>query len=138
MNNVSGARKEQIQARRSRVLEMRIAGLSMRAIASQVDVSYQTVKNDLDAMYKLITEHQTATMEHLRVIELERLDKMQTAVWTDAIAGNVSAIDRILAISERRAKLLGLNVPIRTLNLNVEVLSDEELDAELKRYGLGT
>jgi len=42
-------------------------------------------------------------------LELERLDAMQAAIWDDAMNGHLGAIDRVLKIMERRAKLLGLD-----------------------------
>jgi len=37
---------------------------------------------------------------------------------------------------DKRCQILGLNAPTKNLNLNVSVMSDEELDQELRRYGL--
>jgi hypothetical protein len=37
---------------------------------------------------------------------------------------------------DKRCDILGLNAPTRNLNLNLSVMSDEELDRELQRYGL--
>ena len=41
-------------------------------------------------------------------LELERLDDMQSAVYSEAASGDVSKINCILNISHRRAQLLGL------------------------------
>jgi len=46
-------------------------------------------------------------------LEALRLDQMQAALWQRATDGEVRAIDRILRIMERRARLLGLDEPER-------------------------
>ena len=51
----------------------------------------------------------------LRSLEMLRLDELQNAIWQRAIDGDGRALDRILAIMARRAKLLGLDAPQRQL-----------------------
>jgi hypothetical protein len=46
--------------------------------------------------------------EHLQ-IEIDRLDKLQEAVWDAAISGDVKAVDSVLKIINLRTKLLGLD-----------------------------
>jgi hypothetical protein len=47
--------------------------------------------------------------------ELDRLDAMLRACWSKAIGGDMKAVDRVLKISERRSKLLGLDAPERVV-----------------------
>jgi len=47
----------------------------------------------------------------LRALELLRLDELLNALWDTAIAGDLKAVDRVLKVMERRAKLLGLDAP---------------------------
>ena len=42
-------------------------------------------------------------------LELQRLDAMMAGIWNDAVSGKAHAIDRVLKIMERRAKLLNLD-----------------------------
>jgi hypothetical protein len=42
-----------------------------------------------------------------------RLDELQNAIWQRATDGEVRALDRVLHIMARRAKLLGLDAPQR-------------------------
>lgn len=75
------------------------------------------------------TEH---AAEHLRSLEAERLDRVLAAIWRDATRGNLSAIDRVLKIMERRAKIEGLDSTTHRLTgedggaveVSVESLSD--------------
>ena len=51
--------------------------------------------------------------DQLRQLDLGRLDAMLLAIWAQARAGNFEAIDMALKILARRAKLLGLDAPVR-------------------------
>jgi len=59
-------------------------------------------------------------------LELERLDVMLLALWRRVQNGDERAIDRALKIEERRAKLLGLDAPIRAVTL-------EDIEREIAR-----
>lgn len=67
------------------------------------------------------------------IIEVDRLDAMHKALWPLASTGVAGAIDRVLAISKERRKLLGLDAPAGIVGLQNEadlsVLTDEELVA---------
>lgn len=52
----------------------------------------------------------TETREQARELESQRLDRMIGAVWRQATAGDLAAVDRVLRILERRARLLGLDM----------------------------
>ena len=99
--------------RRPRVLELKKAGASVRAIARALDVGATTVQRDLDLALGELAAEQRAGAERLRVLELARLDAMHSALWPRVRAGDTDAIDRLLRIAERRSKLLGLDAPAR-------------------------
>ena len=74
----------------------------------------------------------------LRAIELRRLDMMLKAVSPRAMRGDVKAIGAALRISERRAKLLGLDAPVRKECTGADgdpiaMMTDEELHREIHR-----
>jgi hypothetical protein len=48
----------------------------------------------------------------VRQLELERLDSMQMGLWPQR--KNPRVVDTLLRIAERRARLLGLDAPVRT------------------------
>lgn len=52
----------------------------------------------------------------LRKLELLRLDELQEVAWRFAMAGQLTGIDRVLKIMERRAKLLGLDAKMDKVN----------------------
>lgn len=108
------------QERLNRVLSLRTQGWMLREIAEQEGVStvriHQLVRV---ALHQLVAE----PGEELRRLEQMRLDDLQTAVWERAINGDLAALDRCLAIMERRARLMGLDAPRQTL-VAVGVASD--------------
>lgn len=112
------------QTRRRFVLEKRKAGCTYVQIAALTvekfgadampggwdeRYAYKDVKRELD---KLRAMNQGNT-DHIRQLELERLDVMLVSVWKEIQDGNLGAIDRAVKISARRAALLGLDAPIR-------------------------
>ena len=52
--------------------------------------------------------------EELRQLELERLDLLTRGLEPMASVGNPGAVNAYLRVMERRAKLLGLDAPVKT------------------------
>ena len=96
-------------------LRLRREGLTHRAIAARLGVApataYRRVRHALDE----VNERNLEDAGTLRTLEMLRLDELQNAIWQRATDGDVRALDRILAIMARRAKLLGLDAPQRQL-----------------------
>jgi hypothetical protein len=92
-------------------LRLRLAGFSHREIAAQLGAApssaYKRVRHALDEVNKRNLE----SAEQLRALELLRLDELLNALWGTAIVGDGKAVDRVLKVMERRAKLLGLDAP---------------------------
>jgi hypothetical protein len=87
-------------------LGLRASGATYRQIADALGLA-----NAMTAWRLVQEESASAIRESAREIldlELTRLDRLQMAVWADAINGDHQAIDRVLKIMEQRAKLLGL------------------------------
>jgi len=126
--------------RRNYVLKLRKEGNTYREIATKVhtkfpeDVlpkgydcryAYQDVKAELEKVQDSLWEN----AKHVRVLELERLDKMMLGIWPRAEDGDDSAIDRVLRIMKRRADILGLDAPGKHLvhELDLGSLTDQQL-----------
>jgi hypothetical protein len=108
-NAASRVRAAQLE---ERCLELRASGLSFREIACELGVSvsgaYKAVARGLVAA----NEHNREEAASLRDLEVMRLDQLQAALWEQAVDEcDTRAIDRVLRIMERRAKLLGLDAP---------------------------
>ena len=52
-----------------------------------------------------------AGVDALRSVESARLEVLQFALWPDAMAGDVSAVQAVLKIAMQRCRLLGLVDP---------------------------
>lgn len=88
-------------------LELRKAGASYEVIAEKLGYSHPSGAHKAvsSALQKTLRE----PADDLRNLELDRMDAMMLALWTQARQGNQGAVDRILRIMERRAKLMGLD-----------------------------
>lgn len=129
---ISLTRKVKAHEKRVMALELRKAGLTLDEIARQV--GYRSAASVHNAIRIAMQQSLQEPADEVRQIELERLDKMHRALWPQAIRGEHGAIDRVLRIMERRAKLIGLDAPAKQVlqhggDINVRDLSDDELQA---------
>jgi transcriptional regulator len=95
--------------RQLKALELRKAGVSYDEIANALGFKWRS--SAFAAVKRALKEVKREPCQELIVLEAERLDKMQTALWAKAQHGDYGAIDRILKIMQRRAELLGLDAP---------------------------
>jgi hypothetical protein len=126
----TSARIVEGQQHQEQALQLRLAGLNFVTIAEQLGYA------DRAAAYKAVTAalgrvvaEQRAETELLRQLEVARLDALHVAVWPAALAGDLPAVDRALRITEQRARLLGLNAPVRVETRSAAVA---DLDAALR------
>ena len=112
--------------RQRRALELKIAGATYREIAAALGY------RDGSAAYKAVQAGKrlgfVEPAAELRQLESDRLDRLQRAVWTNAVKGDLPAVNAALKISDQRAKLLGLNAPQRT---DVTIKLDDQLAAQV-------
>lgn len=121
-----------IAERDARILKMRQAGTPTTDIARRLGITTTTVNNAIRRqLEKLNRETLTAYPEILR-LELERLDALQQAAWpltqhrkqtlpdgTEiTLEPDLKAIQQVLSIMDRRAKLLGIDNNQLTINLD--------------------
>ena len=91
--------------RRRQAVELRIEGHTFEVIGRIMGINrsnaYRLVKSELDQINKETRE----SAEGLRALEAMRLDSLHRAMWDKAIDGNFQAVDRVLKIMSRRAKI---------------------------------
>lgn len=124
--------KEFLAERDLRIFKMRQAGVAISEIARRFNLSTKGVTAAISRqLEKLNREALMAYPEVLRM-ELERLDALQQAVWPltqhrkvkmddgseVSVEPDMKAIQQVLAIMDRRSKLLGMEQ--QTVNLQVE------------------
>lgn len=121
-------------ARREEAMRLRMGGYSYEQIAKILDVHPSRVSQ---LVKQGLQEAANEDAEQLRVIENARLDRLQAAVWQDALKGDSKAIDTVLKISARRAALNGLDAP-KKIDLRAAVKMDVEVALqELQQVVLG-
>lgn len=148
----SKAQQAKTAERRTRAIALKVAGVPYDTIAQQLGyASRGAACTDIDRALKQRRRDLDVRSGSAVALEIERLETMERTAWavlrrthvvvshgrvildanqqpmTDD-APTLNAIDRLLKIQERRAKLLGLDAPTR-----VEVLTDDAIDAEIRR-----
>jgi len=91
--------------------QMRIQGVSWGEIAQQENyTSAGAAKSDVDRYMaearSLVVE---ASAREMLTLEVNRLDALQQAMWTNAMSGHVPSAQLIMNIIVNRAKLVGLD-----------------------------
>jgi len=119
---------ETIASRRKLALELRQAGLTYRELATALTnrgypCKFTTAYKDVMRCLDEIAEKTHEEADHLRTLELTRLDTMLKGIWNRVIKGDTPSIDRALKISERRARLLGIDAPQHNIE---EIVTPED------------
>ncbi len=102
-----------ISERDEQILALRRRGWAYRRIASALGVGRSTAHGVVTKYLAVVGEEAVKHTEAIRAQELERLDACTDAIWEQVEAGHLGAIDRAIRISAQRAKLLGLDAPVR-------------------------
>lgn len=102
-----------------RALELRKQGLTFEKIAEKC--GYADKRSAQRAVMSAIQAITREPAEGVRELELARLDEMLAMLWPKMLKGDQWAVDRILAIMERRSRFLGLDAP-PDATLTAEVL----------------
>jgi hypothetical protein len=111
--------KAKIAQEQSTCLQLRLDGLSFRAIAEVTGIPLATVHERITAA---ITADVSPKADELRVLECARLDAYLARLQPKIVEGDDRAINTAVRISESRRKLLGLDMPTR---IEASVLSHE-------------
>lgn len=121
-SSTSPRRIEAIE-RQAQALQLRKQGMSYDEIAQALGYAdrsgaYVAVRSALSSILE-------PAVEELRDVEGEALNVAQEAIWQKVVKGDLSAVNTFLRISERRARLFGLDKPV-----------PQTLRADLFRHGI--
>lgn len=119
---------EEVIEREREALALRRGGATYAGIATRVEGFGGNAGTAYRAVQRALKRTLQEPADELRTLELERLDALHLAMWTKAMGGSLGAVDRVLRIAERRAKLLGLDAPIRVDGRLMDATSAEIAD----------
>lgn len=125
MKNATSPRSLVALQRQQQAVELRRSGRSYREIAHANGIGVTTAHRLISGA---MAEARSAVAEdvvELRALELSRLDGLMVALWPKARQGDLGAVDRVLRIMERRARLLGLDAPVKVARTNAAGDEDE-------------
>ncbi|MFD5451213.1 hypothetical protein [Streptomyces sp. NPDC127100] len=111
----SKAQRAATAKRRSQAIALRLAGMDYQTIAERLDYADRgAASKDICRALEANLEAESVAAATLRELEVQRLDRMQAAAWAKAAKGDLKAIETVLKVIDRRARLLGLDRPART------------------------
>jgi DNA-binding CsgD family transcriptional regulator len=139
-NQANGSPWGSLRAReRERVaVALRVDGCTYAEIGDRLGISDRMASRIVNrAMNRVLREPVGQLIE----LESARLDALWQAMWPRALAGSARHAEICIRISERRARLLGLDQPTRVdanvlANVTVDQL-DAEIERLLREYGQG-
>jgi DNA-binding transcriptional ArsR family regulator len=118
-----------IAERRKKVSQLYLRHQNQYEIARALGVSQQTVSLDIAALREAWKAEGVTNFDQVKEREAVELDEMEAeAAIQFSRRQNWEWFDRRIKVKERRARMLGLDAPVKTdSNVNVRTLSDEEL-----------
>ena len=134
--------RELLAERDARIFALKKAGVSSREIAKRFDMTTSAVSKAIQRqLEKLNQESKLNYVEVLRM-ELERLDALQASIWPMtqnrkqanpdgsevAIEPDLKAVQQVLSVMDRRAKLLGMD----RMNVNVSLADAPSVSGQIK------
>lgn len=120
----------EILEKEAEVIRLRRAGMTFDMIAQRV--GYADPSGAQKAYVTACKRIVYSEVDAVRREEQDRLDIAQTAIWSGVLRGDIPSINSLLKIMERRAKLLGLDMPVRVQQEVTVWNGDSNLDREIQ------
>jgi hypothetical protein len=97
--------------REAQVVKLRAEGMTWDAIAEAVGYTHGATAQQayVRANNRILVDD----VKELRRLGQDRLDTALQAIWPDVLAGDIPAVNALIRLEERRAKLYGLDMPTR-------------------------
>lgn len=99
---------EEMVAEAWQCFELRLKGMSLRAIGKALGINHQTVANRLEAANRMIV---LPGVEEMRKVEDERLNRLLLAMEDRVMTGDPRSVEVYCKLLERLHKLHGLDRP---------------------------
>lgn len=114
--------------------ELRLSGLTFAAIAKKL--GYADPSGAYLAYQRAREVITLDNLAELKLLELERLDRVLTVIWEEVLQGKITAINAFLKITDLRAKIIGLYQPEKIqMGVTMEKPEDQNLDEAVKEMG---
>jgi AraC-like DNA-binding protein len=113
MTPARGAELLKIEQRRAEVAKLRVKAWTLKEIADHFGVSIGLIHSDLVAVTARTKGQANEAIQIERAMSLARNDVATKAIMGSVETGDVAAIDRLVKLDDRRAKILGLDAPQR-------------------------
>ncbi len=130
--------KTEREQRRAHIAVLLMKHWTYAEISREIGVSQGTVTNDVACIRRNWRERAGAAYDILVAEETAKLDALEREVLPKALAGNKEdggpslwAVDRALAIMDRRARLLGLDRPVKA-QMQVNVTAETQTDRDIR------
>lgn len=125
------APKPEVLEKELQVLALRRQGHTWDAISQQV--GYSSPSSSREAFFRASNRIIRDDVNEIRQMELDRLDIALASIWSQIISGDLAAINTMLRIMERRAKLLALDAPKRVfVEEKTPPISVEDLERRIQ------
>lgn len=90
--------------------QLRAAGATFREVGEALGIDPTWART---LVLRALEAAKYEAADLMRVQEGQRLDRMQRSVWRDAVNGDIAAVNTVLRIMDRRARLFGLDSPVK-------------------------
>lgn len=114
--------RQKHRARRVEAMSLRLAGFTYEQIGNRLGVTGDHVAI---MIRDTLAKAENRTVDEMRKLENERLDRVQAAIWSKVLEGDDKAINSFLKISGQRSKINGLYAPTR-IDMNIGIKQDME------------
>jgi hypothetical protein len=121
-----------IEQRRTQVAALYLSKRSEREIARLLHVSRSTIRKDIAATKKAWRERATMDFQAIVDEEIAKMEGMERALIPVAFLGSHEAVGDLLKVMDRKAKLLGLDRPVKIdATFHVDVAAEKARGIEL-------
>lgn len=105
------AKKITTAERRSLSIQLRLMGKTFEQIGEQLGITRQSAHALVMSELERRTAETSEAAETLRQLEIERMGVLLYAIMPTAVGGDIASVREVRAISERLARLQGLDAP---------------------------
>lgn len=127
-------RHQRAEWRRTRVVELVLQQRPIPEIAAELGVTTRTVQKMIKEVRDDWRRTRLENMDRLYDEDLRKLELLERAIIDKALnakdGSQLWAMDRMMAIIQRRAEMIGYDAPKRSMNLDLDLtsLTDEQLE----------